>query len=76
MVEAARQQAARILQEAQEQAAEMARENARRVQAEQSRIRESERASAESSVQADLGGAEARVPQAVDLIMQAVLPHD
>lgn len=75
-VEAAREQAAQILQEAQATAAEMARGNSQRITEEQARIRDAERASAQSSVQSDVGGAQARVPQAVDLIMQAVLPHD
>ena len=74
MVEAARQEAGRILQEAQEKAAEMARENARRLGEEQGRIRETERVSANSSVESQLGGAQGRLGEAVDLIVKAVLP--
>ncbi len=74
VIEAARQEASRILQEAQEKAAEMARENARRLADEQGRIRETERSSAQTSVQSELGGAQGRLGQAVDLIVKAVLP--
>lgn len=72
-IEAAEQEAARILEQARAQAAELSTQHAARLDAEQQRIRESERSTAQASV-AGGGVSPDRAQQAIDLIMKAVLP--